>query len=85
MGGAGMFLVDAMTTMAREEGLAMPSVRVLGVPREFLAQAHPDAILSSLGLDGPGVALSVRQELARRRFLTDRAADTFGGAVASDD
>jgi len=39
-------------------------VRVLGVPREFLAQAHPDAILSSLGLDGPGVALSVRQELA---------------------
>jgi hypothetical protein len=38
-----------------------PVVRVLGVPREYLAQGKPDDILASLGLDGVGIAESVRR------------------------
>jgi deoxyxylulose-5-phosphate synthase len=34
---------------------------VLGIPRQYLAQGKPDAILSSLGLDGAGIAESVRR------------------------
>ena len=36
----------------------------LGHPRSYLAQGKPDDILSSLGLDGPGVARSVSEALA---------------------
>jgi hypothetical protein len=34
---------------------------VLGIPRQYLAQGKPDAILASLGLDGTGIAESVRR------------------------
>jgi hypothetical protein len=34
---------------------------VLGIPRQYLAQGRADDILASLGLDGPGIAASVRQ------------------------
>jgi len=34
---------------------------VLGIPRQFLAQGKADDILASLGLDGAGVAESVRR------------------------
>ena len=49
------------------EEVAGPSseVRVLGVPTAYLAHDKPDAILSRLGLDGPGVAQTVRQALGR--------------------
>ena len=33
----------------------------LGIPRHFIAQGKPDRILAQLGLDGPGLARTVRQ------------------------
>lgn len=39
-------------------------VEVLGVPTHYLPHGKADTILSSLGLDGPGVAASVRAALA---------------------
>ena len=60
-GGGGAFLVDAMSAQLDSEGLAMPAIRVLGIPRQFLAQGKADDILASLGLDGAGIAESVRR------------------------
>ncbi len=66
-GGAGMFLADALAAVARDHndqnGGAAPTVDVLGIPRRFIAQGKPDAILAALGLDGPGLARSVRRAL----------------------
>jgi 1-deoxy-D-xylulose-5-phosphate synthase len=63
-GGAGAFLLDAMGAHVESAGRPAPLTRVLGVPREFLAQGRADDILANLGLDGAGIAESVR--LARR-------------------
>jgi 1-deoxy-D-xylulose-5-phosphate synthase len=59
-GGAGAFLVDALAALVESSGVAGPKTRVLGIPRQFIAQGKPDAILANLGLDGPGIAESVR-------------------------
>jgi 1-deoxy-D-xylulose-5-phosphate synthase len=64
-GGAGMFLADAMAS-AHPDG-AVPPVTVLGIPRTFIAQDKPDNILARFGLDGPGLAQSVREALASDR------------------
>jgi len=70
IGGAGSHLLDAMATAATEDSLAAagratpgPATRMLGVPRTYLAQGKADDILRRLGLDGPGVAATVRQAL----------------------
>lgn len=42
-----------------------PQVRVLGVPTEFIPHGKADDILASLGLDGDGVAATIRAELAQ--------------------
>jgi 1-deoxy-D-xylulose-5-phosphate synthase len=60
-GGAGAFLVDAMAAQVDSEALSMPAIRVLGIPRQFIAQGKADNILASLGLDGAGIAESVRR------------------------
>ncbi len=60
-GGAGAFLIDAMSAQVESAGLAQPATRVLGVPRQFLAQGKADDILASIGLDGAGIAESVRR------------------------
>jgi 1-deoxy-D-xylulose-5-phosphate synthase len=60
-GGAGSFLVDAMVAQVESDGLLRPATRVLGVPRQYLAQGRADDILASLGLDGAGIAESVRR------------------------
>ena len=60
-GGAGAFLIDAMAAQVESAGLRSPATRVLGVPRQFLAQGRADDILASLGLDGTGIAESVRR------------------------
>jgi 1-deoxy-D-xylulose-5-phosphate synthase len=65
-GGAGAFLLDAMAVEVESAGLPAPGTRVLGVPRQFLAQGRADDILASLGLDGAGIAGSVR--LARAQL-----------------
>ena len=60
-GGAGAFLVDAMAAQVESDGRPLPTTRILGVPRQFLAQGRADDILASLGLDGAGIAESVRR------------------------
>jgi 1-deoxy-D-xylulose-5-phosphate synthase len=70
LGGAGMYLADALGAHARAEGLVAPSVRTLGTPRSYLAHGKADDILAALGLDGAGVAASAREEL---RLLPARA------------
>ncbi|HVE95235.1 MAG TPA: 1-deoxy-D-xylulose-5-phosphate synthase, partial [Acidimicrobiales bacterium] len=65
VGGVGMAMADAILEAAR--GGNAPEVHVLGVPSEYLAHAKPDRILSRLGLDGPGIAASVRAALATAR------------------
>ena len=66
-GGAGAFLLDAMAA-ARGVGrpAASPPPRVLGVPRQYLAQGKADDILASLGLDGTGIAETIRRARDRR-------------------
>ncbi len=63
-GGAGAFLLDTMASQVESAGLHAPATRVLGIPRQFLAQGRADDILGSLGLDGAGVAESVRRARA---------------------
>ncbi len=60
-GGAGAFLLDAMAAQTESAGLPVPATRILGVPRQYLAQGRADDILASLGLDGAGIAESIRQ------------------------
>jgi len=60
-GGAGAFLLDAMAARMESSGLPAPATRVLGVPRQYLAQGKADDILAELGLDGGGIAESVRR------------------------
>ncbi len=45
----------------------LPPVTVLGIPRTFIAQDKPDHILARFGLDGPGLAQSVREAMASAR------------------
>ncbi|HLX88015.1 MAG TPA: 1-deoxy-D-xylulose-5-phosphate synthase [Acidimicrobiales bacterium] len=66
VGGAGSFLVDAVRCMPDIER-PLPPVRTLGIPRRYLAHGRPDAILSNLGLDGPGIAASVAEALSAER------------------
>ena len=69
VGGAGSFLVDAVRRLP-ESDRALPPVRMLGVPRAYVAHGKPDVILGELGLDGPGIAASVAEALSveRRRL-----------------
>ncbi len=60
-GGAGAFLVDALATFAESHGQSAPPTRVLGIPRQYLAQGRADDILSSVGLDAAGIAESVQR------------------------
>jgi deoxyxylulose-5-phosphate synthase len=64
VGGAGTFLVDRIGAMADEQRGTLPSYRNLGTPREFLAHANPEVILSELGLDAKGIAASVQRMIA---------------------
>jgi 1-deoxy-D-xylulose-5-phosphate synthase len=60
-GGAGAFIVDAMEFDLESQGHRGPVTRVLGVPRAYIAQGKADDILDSLGLNGSGIAESVRR------------------------
>jgi 1-deoxy-D-xylulose-5-phosphate synthase len=64
VGGAGTFLLDAMRSPTSTGRL--PPVRILGVPRTYIAQGKPDLILAELGLDGPGIASTVTEGPGRR-------------------
>ena len=64
-GGAGTFLADAIARAADDAGRTAPRVVSLGIPRAYVPQANADEILAELGLDGPGIAASVRRATAR--------------------
>ncbi|MGH9307158.1 MAG: 1-deoxy-D-xylulose-5-phosphate synthase [Acidimicrobiales bacterium] len=69
-GGAGSFMADAINSHAgpgRQPGLV-----ILGTPLNYLAQAKPAQILARLGLDGAGIAASVRSAV---RNTPDRVGD----------
>jgi 1-deoxy-D-xylulose-5-phosphate synthase len=61
MGGIGTTIATSLADFA---GAATPTVVNLGVPDEYIPQAKADAILSRLGLDGAGVAATVRAALS---------------------
>lgn len=58
-GGAG----TAIETALRDAGSDV-TIEVLGVPIEYIDHANPDVILSRMGLDGAGVASTVREALS---------------------
>ena len=61
-GGAGMFIAEELRA-SLSPGTA-PAVHYLGIPRAYIPQGKPDRILARLGLDGPGVARTVRDIVA---------------------
>ena len=71
-GGAGMFIADALRTSC-PQGSALPIIS-LGIPRAFIPQDKPDRILARLGLDGAGLARSVREALGARPDAVTEAA-----------
>ena len=69
-GGAGSFLSDAIARAADEADRTAPPVVSLGIPRAFIPQDKPDALLAELGLDGPGIAARVRRAARHERTLS---------------
>ncbi len=65
IGGAGSHLRDDLFDLAGDEVL-VPNFITLGIPNVFLPQAKPDDILKDLGLDGTGIANSVKALLAKK-------------------
>ena len=59
-GGIGMTIEDLVSHSPTTQTKV---VEVLGVPKQFIPQAKPDAILSRIGLDAEGIAASVRRAL----------------------
>ena len=54
-----MFVADALRSSTPYG--TTPPVISLGTPRSYIAQGKPDRILAQLGLDGPGLAHTVRE------------------------
>jgi 1-deoxy-D-xylulose-5-phosphate synthase len=71
-GGAGSLVASRLAELAATPGRPAaaadagtgPRVANLGVPVQFIPHGKPDDILASLGLDGPGIAASVRRLLS---------------------
>jgi 1-deoxy-D-xylulose-5-phosphate synthase len=61
-GGIGMTIEDLVSHVA---GSNYTKVEVLGIPKQFIPQAKPDAILSRIGLDAEGIAETVQKALSR--------------------
>ena len=82
-GGAGMFLADALARSLRDRGLRgddgldieVPPVTVLGIPSAYIPQDKPDRILARFGLDGPGLAQSIRQVISSPALPASDVAD----------
>jgi 1-deoxy-D-xylulose-5-phosphate synthase len=55
-GGAGTLMVSAIRGRAQDLSSRFPSTRILGVPRGYLEQHRPDALLAEIGLDPEGLA-----------------------------
>lgn len=61
VGGVGSAIADALASL--DESRAAPRMLQLGTPDAYLPQGKPAAILTDLGLDGPGIAAAVRKAL----------------------
>jgi len=72
IGGAGSHISDALAGLNPTRHC--PPVLLLGTPLEFIPHGRPDAILAHLGLDGDGIAGSVRHALARGPVSSSRPA-----------
>ena len=57
-GGIGMTIEDLVSHATDAQ---RPSIEVLGIPKQFIPQAKPDAILSRLGLNAEGIATTVQR------------------------
>ena len=57
-GGIGMTIEDLVS---HAHDAQRPSIEVLGIPKQFIPQAKPDAILSRLGLNAEGIAATVQR------------------------
>ena len=77
-GGAGMFIAAPLRASCPQD--SAPPIISLGIPRAFIPQGKPDRILARLGLDGAGLARSVREALGRRAEAA--AAEEDGSAQA---
>ncbi|MHB8244561.1 MAG: 1-deoxy-D-xylulose-5-phosphate synthase [Acidimicrobiales bacterium] len=77
-GGAGTYLTSLVDEQAARKGIFGPRALVLGVPVGYHAHGKPDDILSSLGLDGPGIATALL-EAARRYGLAEEAEEPSVG------
>ena len=60
-GGAGSCVADRLVLSGREG--PVPTIRVLGVPNQYIPQGKPDQILADCGLDAAGIAASAREAL----------------------
>ena len=58
MGGAGAAVAEALAA----EGIVKP-IQMLGLPDKFIDHGDPAKLLVSVGLDGAGIAASIRQRL----------------------
>ncbi|WP_419927573.1 1-deoxy-D-xylulose-5-phosphate synthase [Candidatus Poriferisocius sp.] len=61
-GGAGSGVAERL--LLAERGGPVPTIRVLGVPNEYIPQGVPDQILADCGLDPAGIADTARDALA---------------------
>ena len=65
-GGAGTLMVSAVRSRAQELERPFPTTRILGAPRAYLEQHHPDDLLAELGLDAEGLAGAFARLLANQ-------------------
>jgi 1-deoxy-D-xylulose-5-phosphate synthase len=70
IGGAGSFLLEEIEPL-RAPG-SIHASRVLGVPNAYIPHGKPADILHSLGLDGPGIAASVRAAMEEAAVSSSR-------------
>jgi 1-deoxy-D-xylulose-5-phosphate synthase len=63
LGGAGAHIADGIAQL--DETSVSPPVLVLGTPDAYIPQGKPARIHADLGLDGHGIATSVRKALGR--------------------
>src|SRR3546814_16105763 len=64
-GGVGSMAADAIAEHVTDA--TPPRVRVLGIPKEYLDHAKPDAILQHVGLDAEALAHPARAQVAAPR------------------
>jgi 1-deoxy-D-xylulose-5-phosphate synthase len=62
VGGVGSFIAETLAEL--DESRVAPPVLILGTPVAYIPQGNAQAILSELGLDGPGIAASAAKALA---------------------